>query len=193
MAENKKDKITISGEDYIEVVSDLIHEYFNRVISDDEIFVGLGLKDATANEFSIELSLVLSVIATRLFSIKHNNINLQGYARKLILEKNAKNIFKFNKKEEENYEDLYDQRYNMFLELIPKQKSSFEVRSQLLGFTRYLISKFSNKNEDDNKEIITKASTYIVEYGDIISRYFANSRLKVGSAWRGKYEFIITK
>lgn len=193
MGSKKGQKITISGDEFADVIEELVHEYYNRIISDDEVYLALNLKNEKKNVFSLELSIVLSIIAIRLFSIRHNNINLKAYARERILKKNETDIFKFKEDDINTYEELFDKRYNMFSELIPEQKSSFEIRSQLLGFTRYLISQFSDKPEDDNKEIITKCSTYIVEFGDIISRLIANSRLKVTSAWTGKYEFIVTK
>lgn len=194
MAADKKEKITISGDEFSEIIAELIHEYYNRIISDDKIFLGLKLDNMQKNEFSIELSIILSVIALRLFKVRHTNKTLNGITMQRILEKNENDIFKFRKDDErEKYEELYDQRYNMFSELIPEQKSSYEIRSQLLGFTRYLVSLFSDKKEDDNKEIIQKASTYIVEFGDIVSRLLANSRLKALSAWSGKYQFLVTK
>lgn len=194
MAADKKEKITISGDEFSEIIAELIHEYYNRIISDDKIFLGLKLDNMQKNEFSIELSIILSVIALRLFKVRHTNKTLNGITMQRILEKNENDIFKFRKDDErEKYEELYDQRYNMFSELIPEQKSSYEIRSQFLGFTRYLISLFSDKKEDDNKEIIQKASTYIVEFGDIVSRLLANSRLKALSAWSGKYQFLVTK
>lgn len=193
MGSKKGQKITISGYELADVIEELVHEYYNRIISDDEVYLALNLKNEKKNEFSLELSIVLSIIAIRLFSIRHNNANLKTYVRERILKKNETDIFKFKEDDINTYEELFDKRYNMFSELIPEQKSSFEIRSQLLGFTRYLISQFSDKPEDDNKEIITKCSTYIVEFGDIISRLIANSRLKVTSAWTGKYEFVVTK
>lgn len=195
MAKEKKTKITITGEEFSDIVAEIIHDYYNRIISDDNVFLSLKLQGPKVNEFSVELSIILTVIAMRLFSVRHHSEVLQGRTVYRILEKNEEDIFKLKNKEneKEKYGELYNEKYNMFLELIPNQKSSYSIRSQWLGFSRYLISQFSSKTEDENKEIITKISTYIVEFGDIVSRLFANSHLKVTSAWTGKYEFVVTK
>ena len=193
MATEKKTKITITGEEYSDIVAEIIHDYYNRIISDDNIFLALKLSGSKINEFSVDLSIMLTIIAMRLFSVRHHNQALQGRTVFRILEKNEQDIFKLNEKEKEKYGEVYNEKYNMFSELIPSQKSSYSIRSQWLGFSRYLISQYSDKTEDENKKIITKISEYIVEFGDIVSRLFANSRLKVSSAWTGKYAFVVTK
>ena len=192
MGSKKGQKVTISGEEYCDILGDILHEYFNRIISDDEIFLALGLDSGNMQKFAIELSIVLGVMAVRLFGLKHNNDGLKGFTRANIMTKIEENIFDFDGKEKDNYEDLFDQRYNMFASLISTEKSSYDVRSSFLGFARFLISQFSDKQEDENKEIIQKASSHIVEYGEIVSRFIANSRIKTTSALTGKYEFIIT-
>lgn len=192
MGSKKGQKVTISGEEYCDLLADFIHEYYNRIISDDEVFLALKLDKPSETKFTLELSIVLGIISLRLFSIKHNNDGLKAFTRARILEKIEHDIFDFNGKDKDNYEDLFDQRFNMFFKLIPEQKSSYEVRSQFLGFSRYMISQFSNKTEDENKDIITKISTHIVEFGDVTSRYMANSKIKVSSALTGKYEYVIT-
>ena len=192
MGPKKGQKVTITGEEYCEILGDILHEYYNRIISDDEVFLEFGLDRKNSSKFAIELSIILGVMALRLFGLKHSNDGLKAFTRMHILTRVEDTIFDFNGKEKDNYEDLFDQRYNMFVSLIAEQKTSYDVRSSFLGFARFLVAQFSTKEEDDNKEVIQKTSAHIVEYGEIISRFISKSRIKTSSALSGKYEFVVT-
>jgi len=195
MGSKKGEKITVTGEEYCEIVGDLVKEYRNRIISDDDIFLTLDLNKEikNASKFELELCVILTVIAMRLFGIKHTNDKIQGFVSMNVLARVGKTVFNFKSKEQEQFENLYFEKVEVFKQIAPTGKSSFEIRSSWLGFARYLVSLFSDKEEEDNKELIQKLSTYIVEFADIMGMFFASSRTKVSAAWAGKYEFVITK
>ena len=187
----KSEKVTITGEEYSDILVDILHEYYNRIVSDDDIFLALDLKRKGTGKFAVDLSIVLAVMALRLFSLKHNNDGLKGFTRNHILQKIETSIFKFDGTEKDNYEDLFDQKYNMFASLVQKEKTSYDVRTAFVGFARYLVSQYSDKDEEENSEVIQKMSAHIVEYGEIISKFIANSKIKTGSALVGKYEYVV--
>ena len=195
MSSKKQESITISGEEYFDIIGEFVQDYNNRIISDDSIYLTLSLdKDKVlVRKFELELCIILIVITMRLYSIKHTSDRAQGYALVNILTKVGKSVFNFNEKEQEQFENLYSEKVEIYKQIAPEGKTSYDIRTTWLGFSRFLVSLFSDKEEEENKELIQNLSKYIVEFADIISRLIASSRLKVSSAWAGKYEFVVKK
>ena len=183
-------KTTLSGDEYCDIYADIILEYYRRIISDDKIFVPLKITKQKQEEFSIELSLLLLVIAMRAYELENNRRVIADFVKGKTCESLCSKLFDYD--DDSGYLELFNARYTMFEELSSIKDTKVSVDNQLLGMARYFISQFSNeKKEEKNKDVIIALNEQLSEFYAIVHKLAFNSMLKKSSALVGKYDFIV--
>lgn len=185
-------KTVLSGDEYCDVYADIILEYYRRIISDDKIFVALKIPQQREEEFSIELSLLLLVIAMRIYELENPRKIIADFVKGKVSDSVCSKLFKHGKDNTNDYLNAFNNRYSLFEEITPIKDTKISNDNQLLGMTRYLISKFSSeKKEEKNKDVIIALNEQLNEFFAIIQKLAFNSMLKKTSALVGKYDFVI--
>ena len=62
--------VQLSMGEYIETFASLVHEHYQRAMSDEELFSALNLTEEAQAQFSVEYATVLLVIASLAFKVK---------------------------------------------------------------------------------------------------------------------------
>lgn len=187
-------KLLLTFGEYTDTWVKLVQEYYQRAVSNDGIYTPLELKEEGAMRFSMELGSVLLVIAMRAW--KKKRIQKDGVIEQLeqaVVEKTYRAIFAEDDETLAACKEFYEARYRMFEQLAPNvAKGEKQIRTNLIGFARYVVSQSSDKPEEENVSAIEHLSVLLLAAAGSFKRLTDNSTLDPNTVF-GKPKFIVQK
>ena len=187
-------KLLLNFGEYADTWVKLVQEYYQRAVSNDEIYTPLELKEEGAMRFSMELGSVLLVIAMRAWRKKRiQKDGVTELVEQAVIEKTYRAIFAEDDETLSACKEFYEARYRMFDQLAPNvAKGEKQIRSNLIGFARYVISQSSDKTEEENVAVIERLSVLLIAAAASFKRLTDNSTLDPNTVF-GKPKFIVQK
>lgn len=187
-------KLLLNFNEYADTWVKLVEEYYQRGVSNDQIYAALELNDESAMRFTMELVSVLLVIAMRAWGTKRFN---KDETRKLVedavADKTYRQIFAEDEETLSACKEFYAARYQMFNQLAPNNaKSEKVIRANLIGFARYVVSQCSERSEDENVAVIEHLSVLLIAAAGSFKRLTDNSTIDPNTVF-GKPKFIVQK
>ncbi|MEA5047307.1 MAG: hypothetical protein VB034_01735 [Eubacteriales bacterium] len=187
-------KLLLNFEEYTDTWVKLVKEYYQRGVSNDDIYLALQLHEEGAMRFSMELGSVLLVIAMRAWGTKRFQ---KDETRKLVedtvVEKTYREIFAENEETLSACKDFYAARFQLFSQLAPNNaKNEKQIRTNLIGFARYVVSQCSERAEEENAAIIEHLSVLLIAAAGSFKRLTDNSTIDPNTVF-GKPKFIVQK
>ena len=187
-------KLLLTFNEFADTWVKLVQEYYQRAVSNDEIYTPLELKEEGAMRFSMELGSVLLVIAMRAWRKKRiQKDGVTELVEQAVIEKTYRAIFAEDDETLSACKEFYEARYRMFDQLAPNvAKGEKQIRSNLIGFARYVISQSSDKTEEENVAVIERLSVLLIAAAASFKRLTDNSTLDPNTVF-GKPKFIVQK
>lgn len=195
-AQTKRMELLLKFDEYVETWQTLITEYYQRIISDDDIYVALQLDEENAMRFSMELGTVLLVMAMRDFKEKKLKSAHKDAVERELVQKVYRSIFADDEETVAACEEFYKNRFAMLGQLAPtKSETTAEKRQKnLLGFARYVVAQCSEKTELGNARVIEKLGVHLTQASGSFIRLIQNTDPDVnGLPTKNKPRFIVTK
>ena len=187
-------KLLLNFGEYADTWVKLVQEYYQRAISNDEIYTPLELKEEGAMRFSMELGSVLLVIAMRAWRKKRiQREGVTALVEQTVVEKTYRAIFAEDDETLAACKEFYEARYRMFEQLAPNvAKGEKQIRTNLIGFARYVVSQSSEKSEEENVAVIERLSVLLIAAAASFKRLTDNSTPDPNTVF-GKPKFIVQK
>ena len=187
-------KLLLNFGEYADTWVKLVQEYYQRAISNDEIYTPLELKEEGAMRFSMELGSVLLVIAMRAWRKKRiQREGVTALVEQTVVEKTYRAIFAEDDETLAACKEFYESRYRMFEQLAPNvAKGEKQIRTNLIGFARYVVSQSSEKSEEENVAVIERLSVLLIAAAASFKRLTDNSTPDPNTVF-GKPKFIVQK
>ena len=187
-------KLLLNFGEYADTWVKLVQEYYQRAISNDEIYTPLELKEEGAMRFSMELGSVLLVIAMRAWRKKRiQREGVTALVEQTVVEKTYRAIFAEDDETLAACKEFYEARYRMFEQLAPNvARGEKQIRTNLIGFARYVVSQSSEKSEEENVAVIERLSVLLIAAAASFKRLTDNSTPDPNTVF-GKPKFIVQK
>lgn len=172
--------IQLSLGEYVETLSSLVHEHYQRAMSDEALFTCLSLSEEEQTQFSMEYATVLLVIASLAFKAKPK-LTDEKYLRR-IQERTAESTFQkiLCDADEETIQacvGLYRQKMEVFSQICKRiySKEAALRQQDIVGFSRMLIAQLRPGAEEANLEAIQRTGICLSEATDTFITLIANT------------------
>lgn len=187
-------KLLLNFGDYADTWVKLVQEYYQRGASNDDIYAALGLKEENALRFTMEFVSVLLVIGMRAWGTKRfNRDEIRTLVEDAVVEKSYRVIFAEDEATLSACKEFYAARYQMFNQLAPNNaKNEKQIRTNLIGFARYVVSQCSERTEEENVAVIEHLSVLLIAAAGSFKRLTDNSTVDPNTVF-GKPKFIVQK
>jgi hypothetical protein len=186
-------KLLLNFNEFTDTWGKLVKEYYQRGVSNDDIFAALELTDEGGMRFSMELASVLLVIAMRAWKKKRIKDEVKKQVEDAVVEKTYRAVFAEDDETLSACKEFYEARYRMFAELAPNsEKNEKQIRNNLIGFARYVVSQCSERSEQENTAIIEKLSVLLIAAAGSFKRLTDSSTPDPNTVF-GKPRFIVQK
>lgn len=187
-------KLLLNFNEYADTWVKLVEEYYQRGVSNDQIFAALELNDESAMRFTMEFVSVLLIIAMRAWGTKRfNKDETRTLVEDAVVEKAYRVIFAEDEETLSACKEFYTARYQMFNQLAPNNaKSEKAIRANLIGFARYVVSQCSARAEEENAAVIEHMSVLLIAAAGSFKRLTDNSTIDPNTVF-GKPKFIVQK
>lgn len=189
----RQPELLVSFNEYVDTWVQLIQEYYNRGVSSDDIFVALQLDEEKSIQFSMELCTVLLILATRTWNAKRLKEGSKELVASAMVENTYKALFSVDEEALAVCQNFYQSKYAAFAQLLPEATSEKEIRNQLIGFSRYIVSQCSQRPEEENAGIIEHLSILLIAAAASFKRFTQNTTLDGNSAFIGTPKFLVKK
>lgn len=187
-------KLLLNFGEYADTWVKLVQEYYQRCVSNDQIYAALELNDESAMRFTMEFVSVLLIIAMRSWGTKRfNKDETKKLVEDAVVEKTYRVIFAEDEETLSACKEFYAARYQMFDQLAPNSaKSEKAIRANLIGFARYVVSQCSERAEEENAAVIEHMSVLLIAAAGSFKRLTDNSTIDPNTVF-GKPRFIVQK
>jgi hypothetical protein len=186
-------KLQLNFNEYIDTWVKLVREYYQRGVSNDEIYTALELTEENAMRFSMELVTILLVIAMRTWNIKRMKDEVKKTVEQAVVEKGYRAVFAEDDETLAACRDFFEARYRMFDQIAPNSaKNEKQIRRNLIGFARYVVAQCSTRGEEENAQIIERLSVLLIAAAGSFKRLTDNSTQDPNAVF-GKPKFIVQK
>jgi hypothetical protein len=186
-------KLQLNFNEYIDTWVKLVREYYQRGVSNDEIYTALELTEENAMRFSMELVTILLVIAMRTWNIKRMKDEVKKTVEQAVVEKGYRAVFAEDDETLAACRDFFEARYRMFDQIAPNSaKNEKQIRRNLIGFARYVVAQCSARGEEENAQIIERLSVLLIAAAGSFKRLTDNSTQDPNAVF-GKPKFIVQK
>lgn len=163
--------IQLSLGEYVETLSSLVYEHYQRAMSDEALFSSLALSEQEQTQFSVEYATVLLVIASLAFKAKPK-LTEEKYLRR-IQARTAEATFQklLQDGDEETIQacvGLYRQKMEVFSQICKRiySKEAALRQQDIVGFSRMLIGQLRPGAEEANLAAIQRAGICLSEATD---------------------------
>lgn len=187
-------KLLLNFNEYADTWVKLVEEYYQRGVSNNQIYAALELNDESAMRFTMEFVSVLMIIAMRAWGTKRfNKDETRTLVEDAVVEKAYRVIFAEDEETLTACKEFYAARYQMFNQLAPNNaKSEKAIRANLIGFARYVVSQCSERAEEENAAVIEHMSVLLIAAAGSFKRLTDNSTIDPNTVF-GKPKFIVQK
>ena len=186
-------KLLLNFNEFIDTWVKLVQEYYQRGVSNDEIFAALGLEEESAMRFSMEFVTVLLVVALRAWSIKRMKDEVKKMVEQAVVEKSYRAVFAEDEETLSTCKEFFEARYRMFGQIAPNSaKNEKQIRRNLIGFARYVVAQCSTRSEEENAQVIEHLSVLLTAAAGSFKRLTDNSTQDPNAVF-GKPKFIVQK
>ncbi|HWP22249.1 MAG TPA: hypothetical protein VN417_05830 [Candidatus Cryosericum sp.] len=187
-------KLLLNFNEYADTWVKLVQEYYQRSVSNNQIYAALELNDEGAMRFTMEFVSVLLIIAMRAWGTKRfNKDETRSLVEDAVVEKAYRVIFAEDEETLSACKEFYAARYQMLNQLAPNNaKSEKAIRANLIGFARYVVSQCSDRAEEENAAVIEHMSVLLIAAAGSFKRLTDNSTIDPNTVF-GKPKFIVQK
>lgn len=172
--------IQLSLGEYVETLSSLVYEHYQRAMSDEALFAALALSEQEQTQFSVEYATVLLVIAALSFKIKPKLTDEKYLYR--IQERTAEATFRklLPDGDDETIQacvSLYRQKMEVFSQICKRiyAKEAALRQQDIVGFSRMLVAQLRPGAEEANLTAIQRVGICLSEATDTFIALVSNT------------------
>jgi|GEM_PF-6747627 len=193
--EGKKPELLLNFDEFVNVWTDVIKEYYARGISSDNIMKAFRSDSEQEAHFEMEYFIMLLVIAMRQWTKKYFDEKAKKKVQDSVVEKATAEIFGDNPEMQDLCRDLFEKRFKMMEELSPVKKLTGEeqIRTSAIGFARVLVSECTQGKEETFKDVIEQISVVFLAAESTFLHLSKNTILDGNGMLFGKYRFLVSK
>lgn len=189
--------VQLSMGEYIETFASLVHEHYQRAMSDEELFSALNLTEEAQAQFSVEYATVLLVIASLAFKVKPK-LTTDKY-RDRIQERMADSSFRkiLTDADDETIAacvTFYQTKKQIFSEICKNIYSTAAANRQrdIVGFARMLVAQVHPDDEEANLKAVERIGILLSGATDTFITLVSNS-VQDSIRMDGKPTFAVLK
>lgn len=175
-----RSSLQLSLGEYVETLASLVHEHYQRTMSDENLFALLALSPEEQAQFSVEYATVLLVIAALAFKVKPKLVDEKYLSR--IQTRTAETTFRkiLQDGDEETIGacvGFYQGKKDIFTQVCKKiySKEAAVRQQDILGFARMLVAQLRPSLEEENLKAIESIGIHLSEATDTFITLVANT------------------